>query len=515
MLKNPQPSTSVLSWWKIGLILVVIAFAFQGTRSLWEPDEGFYVGTAFEMFQSGDYLIPRLNEEPFLDKPPMVYWGIAAGLKLLGQNEWGARLFHALCFIGTGGLVFLFAKDLFGDSRRAAGAMLVYATMMLPVGGAYVVTPDTPLVFWTTLAIYCFWRSMRDDGSYDRLWQMAMCAAFGFGFLTKGPAALIPAGALGVFLIVRREFWRYFLTGWIVPGVAIFLLVGFSWYVWVSKSLPGAASYFWDNQVVGRTVSAKYARNPGLLKAFIVYPPALFFGALPWCLLWFRGIKGRARWFFSRAGWKRMADEDRTSLLLTLWILVPLVVLSAAQSRLILYCLPLFPAIALATARLLPLEWFEISSNPSTGWRLIGRPQIAMVLWVLVLVGVKGGATLVDSKKVTRNLWDKIDDHLTAIPYEIVVVDDQVSGLHFYGASEVEQVTLEDEPYPFYAIPEALVDEIIEMQTIDSRVQHLILCRRDRRADYIEDKLTEAGILFDRKDLPNEWKLVVCQAKSI
>ena len=83
------------SWGRIA-VLLLLAFAFQGTRGLWEPDEGFYANAALGMIDSGDYLVPRLNGAPFLDKPPLIYWLQAAGVRLLGRSEWGLRLGHAL-----------------------------------------------------------------------------------------------------------------------------------------------------------------------------------------------------------------------------------------------------------------------------------------------------------------------------------------------------------------------------------------------------------------------------------
>ena len=40
-------------WWLVAL-LVLMAFAFQGTRGLWEPDEGRYTATGINMLKSGD-----------------------------------------------------------------------------------------------------------------------------------------------------------------------------------------------------------------------------------------------------------------------------------------------------------------------------------------------------------------------------------------------------------------------------------------------------------------------------
>jgi 4-amino-4-deoxy-L-arabinose transferase-like glycosyltransferase len=93
-------------WWLLAL-LVLMAFAFQGTRGLWEPDEGRYTATGINMLKSGDWLVPTVDgERPHLTKPPITYWAIAASVGALGYNEWAARLPGALAFVGTGLLVF-------------------------------------------------------------------------------------------------------------------------------------------------------------------------------------------------------------------------------------------------------------------------------------------------------------------------------------------------------------------------------------------------------------------------
>ena len=93
-------------WWLVAL-LVLMAFAFQGTRGIWEPDEGRYTAAAINMLKSGDWLVPTVDgEHAHLTKPPITYWALAASMGTFGRNEWSARLPGALAFVATGLLVF-------------------------------------------------------------------------------------------------------------------------------------------------------------------------------------------------------------------------------------------------------------------------------------------------------------------------------------------------------------------------------------------------------------------------
>ncbi|GAO22089.1 glycosyl transferase family 39 [Alicycliphilus sp. B1] len=75
----------------VGCIFAWLA-AMAWFRPLAAPDEGRYVGVAWEMLRSGDWLVPRLNGLPFFHKPPLFYWISATAMSVFGVSEWPARL---------------------------------------------------------------------------------------------------------------------------------------------------------------------------------------------------------------------------------------------------------------------------------------------------------------------------------------------------------------------------------------------------------------------------------------
>ena len=135
--------------------LLILAFLFQDSRGIWQPDEGYYTGTAVTMMTMDSLSIPYLGgNEIFLDKPPMIYRGIIAGLKLFGHSEFAARFFHSLCFILTSVAVGSLSYSMFKDRWLALLSSMIYATMVIPFIAANFLTPDTILTLWTTLLIF-------------------------------------------------------------------------------------------------------------------------------------------------------------------------------------------------------------------------------------------------------------------------------------------------------------------------------------------------------------------------
>ena len=75
----------------IALLSFIWLAALAWPRPLMLPDEGRYVGVAWEMMRSGDWLVPTLNGLPYFHKPPLFYWITAASMSLFGPHDWAAR----------------------------------------------------------------------------------------------------------------------------------------------------------------------------------------------------------------------------------------------------------------------------------------------------------------------------------------------------------------------------------------------------------------------------------------
>jgi 4-amino-4-deoxy-L-arabinose transferase-like glycosyltransferase len=442
------------------VFITALAFLFQGSRGIWQPDEGYYVGTAVTMLKDNNFLIPKIGAEIFLEKPPMLYWGIIAGIKALGQTEFACRLFNSVCFATTIVLTGALGYSLFGRKAEAFVCGLVYATMAVPFTAANFITMDTPLVLWTTASILFFYKTIKAEGKYQNTFRFLFYISLGLGFLTKGPAAIIPCTGMFVYLVWTGQLKKFLLNKWTPLGILLSVAIGLSWYIYISLKIPGAAAYFFDNQIWGRLVSGKYRRNPGIAK-MMLYVPILLAGSLPWSVIWLEHTKKLKTTIMNKNWWKGLGSRPEKLFLLSMFF-VPFLILSSASSRLPLYCLPLFPLLAAATAKLWTEKLYHLPGNQNSKW--LKKTAILLSCWILILFGSRFWlAYFGNSEKDARALWAELTPYIPKQKYQIISLDMRIDGLLFYGAQEIENITRKDNPYPTFTMPETFASEIVEM----------------------------------------------------
>ncbi|WP_329742201.1 glycosyltransferase family 39 protein [Dyella sp. A6] len=359
----------------LGLLLAVLGFSFQGTRSLWNTDEGRYVDNALQMVDSGNYLVPAYNDlQPNYTKPPLALWAIAGSVHIFGHNTFAVRAPSALAFLLTALLLCAMGRMMIPERPWLAG--LIYACSFAPFIAANVVSTDDMLTLCEALAMWGFMRAcFTDDERSQRVGVHVMWLGFGLAFLAKGPPGLLPLLPAAVF-VARRDgipaLRRY--VPW--TGLALFGLAGLSWYVVIIVRDPSLLVYFLRYEVYERIFTATQGRNPQWYGWLVVYGPVLVLGSLPWWPMLLAPMKSAVL----PASWRRWWDQPSATLFLALWFVLPLLVFCMARSRLPVYALPLFLPLALIIGRALRAR-FDLAS---------GRQWLALGIWVALLLTIKG-----------------------------------------------------------------------------------------------------------------------------
>src|SRR5437016_9367002 len=78
----------------IGVILLSAALYLVGNArvSLWDRDEPRYAQASRQMLERGDWVVPKLLDEPRINKPPMIYWLQASAMAAMRRSAPDERL---------------------------------------------------------------------------------------------------------------------------------------------------------------------------------------------------------------------------------------------------------------------------------------------------------------------------------------------------------------------------------------------------------------------------------------
>ena len=330
------------SRWGATILLVILLsawFAGLGSHPLYEPDEGRYAEVARQMFVTGDWVMPHFDGFRFYDKPPLQYWATTLAYHVLGVHEWSARLWSALAGLLCVAAIWYAAQRVWG-ARHARLAALVCAGCVLVTTGAHVNTLDMGVsAFLTiTLATFLIAQHGSSTASERRWWLLATWLAMALGVLSKGLIGVVlPGTSLLLYMLWQRDA-GLLRRLYIVPGVAILLLVAAPWFVLLARRDNQFLSYFFIHEHLGRFLSKVVDRN----HPWWYYLPIIVVGLLPWTAFLSAAL---------RRGWSRSTfDHDGAMRLVLAWSAVVFVFFSWAGAKLPLYILPLFPALSILIA---------------------------------------------------------------------------------------------------------------------------------------------------------------------
>jgi 4-amino-4-deoxy-L-arabinose transferase-like glycosyltransferase len=276
----------------VTLLGVLLSFFFAlGRAPLFDVDEAAFSQATIEMFERGDFLSTYLNGQPYYDKPILVFWLQAASVKLFGVNEFAFRFPSAVCASIWALLTFLFTRRRFGTNTAllAAGVM---ATSL----GVYIIgragTTDALLNVLIAASMFAAWLHLETG---KRAWLYAAFAAIGFGFLAKGPVAiLIPFSVTLLFCLMRRDVKTWARAVFDYRGLLLFAAVALPWYVLILHREGWA---FVQGFFLKHNVYNFLGTLHGHSGSVVYYIPVVLIGTLPFTAFFIRAVmRAREAW---------------------------------------------------------------------------------------------------------------------------------------------------------------------------------------------------------------------------
>jgi 4-amino-4-deoxy-L-arabinose transferase-like glycosyltransferase len=363
----------------LGVCLVAYAPGL-GSIPVVDRDEARFAQASRQMFESvalderddalhgGGLVEPRLGSISRLSKPPLTYWVQASSAAVITRGEpmrdsiFAYRVPSAIAATLTVLLVWRFGASLFDPTTGfVAGAVLAASPLM--IWEAHQARADHLLLLTTSSAMWALWeiRSSRRASVWRTVWLFGSLA---LGMLTKGPVTPMIVILAAVVLCVVGRDWRWLARTRPLIGLAVLAALLMPWVILVVMRVgleqAIAIAHF---ETVGRTTETREGHwgPPGyhlFLLMFLLWPGCLLtllaFGrtwrlAVRWPPPPSPGLAARVR--SMRQRWSQRVLGRDAELFIVAWVVPSWLVFEFVATKLPHYTLPMYPALALISAR--------------------------------------------------------------------------------------------------------------------------------------------------------------------
>ncbi len=227
------------------------------TPGLLDDVDSIYIEAAREMTIRHDYVTPFVDGVRFFDKPPLMYWMAAGGMRIFGPHDWAARLPLSLCVLGLFFAVYALGKRLFAE-RGGFYAALATATSLGPYLFTRFYIPDILNALWMTLGVHLFLIALDRvrEGRSVRWPAYGFALVMVLNLLTKGLIGIVfPIGFVIGYAVLTRHS-RALMRMHPFTSLLLFSALALPWHVLAAlrnpaipmpagAALPARAGWFW------------------------------------------------------------------------------------------------------------------------------------------------------------------------------------------------------------------------------------------------------------------------------
>ncbi len=369
-----------------------------------DPVECNYTQTAREMLASGDYFSPRIFGNYWYDKPGFFYWELIAAYKLLGVNDFAARMFPGLFGVAGVLMTYFFARRIYDVKTAFFSAAILATSFGYWLISKTIITDLTLFVFFNAVLVFFY---LAYTGKNKKLYYLCYLFA-GLAVLTKGPIGiLLPGLIITVFLCFTRNFDE--IRNMKPLGFLLFFAVTLAWYGPMTY-IHGRA--FIDNFLgVHNVLRATVSEHP-MWDVWWYYSVLFFIAFCPWCFT----LPMTIRHYVQKRRWP---EVDEKKLFLLVWALVINIFYQMMATKYSTYTLPALMPIAILAARFL-LDREMLFRRVLACWLVI---QVLLTFFVMVPIIRWKGPSCWETAEVLKervrpgDLVINCGDYKVSIPY--------------------------------------------------------------------------------------------------
>jgi 4-amino-4-deoxy-L-arabinose transferase-like glycosyltransferase len=390
----------LLADWRVSLLALISLWAViymvgLSRPALLDDADTVHAEAAKEMLQRHDWVTLYVNGIRYLEKAPLMYWGVAVSYELFGISEWSTRLPLMLCVLAM-------ILSTYGLGRWALGGEggfdsgLVLATALGPFLFTRFLIPDAAVGLWLTLTFWLFLVTL-EQPKPARWTCWGLAAVCALNVLTKGLIGLVfPIGAIGLYLLLTGNL-RHLLKLRLVSSTVVFLAIAAPWHILAALRNPaqghvrGFLWFYFVNEHILRFLNRRVPRDYDTVPLLLFWA-LLVLWLIPWTFFLPQSLQEvPRRWREFRT---QMTRRQSAYLLFALWTLV-IVGFFSLSTRQEYYTIPAIPAMALLVGGWLQRERASAADSRE---RRNGRISSAALLVVGVVIAVAGFALLLFSK---------------------------------------------------------------------------------------------------------------------
>lgn len=336
-------------------------------------DEARHGINAYEMIRNGDYIINTYgyNKDYWNLKPPISFWAVIIGYKLLGFNTLGLRISSIISAIITIAMVTKFTKDKHGKT-----AAVIAAAMMTSFGQPILWhcsrggEADSLYVLFFSAAVIC---SLLIDKGYKYLYLACFFAAQ--NFLTKSWHVLPVCATIGLNLIYSGHIKKMKLKEWLL-AILSFLLPILTWAL-LRYSRDGIT--FFKEMIEYDLLKRSSTAIEGHTGNAFYYIRLVGLNYLFWLLLLVVAVI-----LLKPSTFKSINKKKWPYILgVTSWYLLPIVLYSMASTKIEWYILPIYPPFAILCAA----AFSAVLKNPNI--KAVFKKLFTVAL-VMIFIGYEG-----------------------------------------------------------------------------------------------------------------------------
>jgi 4-amino-4-deoxy-L-arabinose transferase-like glycosyltransferase len=375
--------------------LIVLLWLVLYLPGIWSPPllddaDSVHAEAAREMMLRHDWSTLYIDGLRYLEKAPLLYWGMASSYKLFGATDWAARLPLAL------GILALLLTTFHIGSHHFDEAAGLHAALALGLCfGLYIYTriliPDVLVALWLMLGLHFFLVGFEQPHP-SRLACWGLAASTALNVLTKGLIGVVfPVVIIAAYLALTRNL-HHLLRMRLASSFAVFLAIAAPWHIVAGLRNPAAGEargFFWFyfvNEHFLRYLNQRFPRDYDTVPLLLFWALALLF-LLPWSAFAIPALAAVPH------RWRELSSLDRRASpaggpavgaypprALLLWAIAILAVVGffSFSSRQEYYVLPVLPALALVIGAWLSREQ---SSPAASALRRSGQ-RVALASFV-------------------------------------------------------------------------------------------------------------------------------------